>query len=232
MPEGPEVLAISRRLASIRGKVISIKPNIGPAIVTSATVLNVATKGKLIYITLNNGRAILNHMGMTGEWSNEPGPYTRYTLEYSAGHKKYFNDPRKLGKLEYVSMAELHARLNAMGPDVLSPSFTLSKFRDQLTNRGNSLVANIIMDQSVIAGIGNYLRSEILWEAKIGPATLVKNTDLSILYRAIVKITRKSAAAGGYLGTYRPKIYGCKKDPNGRPIHMATVGGRTLYFVK
>lgn len=177
------------------------------------------SKGKFIYIIIDD-IVLFNTLGLSGGWLYYLPKTKKYIhpdmteflnvknvdkyLENSINHvnvefklKKgtlYFFDTLSYGTLKVVSnidSTELDTKLNMLGPDVFNIS--LKEFNERLKQNKNlnKKIGVVLVDQKVIAGIGNYIRSDCLWLAKLSPHNLVKNlddNDIKKLYKSILSI--------------------------------------------
>lgn len=212
----------------------------------------VRNKGKYIYMRLVSveknadgspkyERFLFSHLSLGGNWLTETGAHTMVVIRYQQGRKLYYHDHRRRGKLYLFTRDEARDWLARIGPDVLSRGFTREVFdRVMALPRVRRMTIDImLMKQEFFSGIGNYLRAEILNEAKIDPRRNVSSLgkkELAKLYEAIIEKTRQSYAAHGTTidereGGYIPVIYGKKVDPLGNPIATYVVDGRTMYWV-
>ncbi|HZX74814.1 MAG TPA: DNA-formamidopyrimidine glycosylase family protein, partial [Cyclobacteriaceae bacterium] len=154
--------------------------------VTAAKVLKVERRAKNILISLSNKQTILIHLKMTGHilygkyvydkkqnsWSPAPGenealfdPFNRFVhVVFSLSNGKHFVlcDSRKFGKVTLLLTKGAHAtvHLNNIGPEPLDKSFTFQKFKERILKRPYGNIKTVLMDQSVIAGIGNIYSDE------------------------------------------------------------------------
>jgi len=164
-------------------------------------IKDIKRKGKNIIFELSEGYFLLVHLKMTGHFL-----YNKYNKEDSMNsfvRVKFFLDNGKvlaLSDLRKFAKIELHKSENLnlnLGPEPLSKDFTLEKFKSVL-KKGR--IKPVLMNQEVIAGIGNIYADEILWQAKIHPE---KNTlslsekELEKIYLAIKKILLKALELGG-----------------------------------
>ncbi len=113
-----------------------------------------------------------------------------------------FSDLRKFGKIVLADTDKLESlkEIKSLGIDALDKKFTLKKFKEILEKRQNSLIGIILMDQNLIAGIGNIYRSEILFDAKILPTRKIgdlKSKEIEKLYKSIQKILKKALKMRG-----------------------------------
>lgn len=131
-----------------------------------------------------------------------PDRSTRVTFELSRGARLYFNDQRKFGWVRLYPTVEV-PNINFMkkvGPEPLEDSFSLPVFRSQLMKRKNSIIKAVLLDQTIIAGVGNIYADESLWGAKIHPATKVADipkSKIQNLYSELLAVLRLSIEKGG-----------------------------------
>ncbi len=184
-------------------------------------VLAVKRRAKVLLIELSSKYSLVIHLKMTGQLvfvsktarfgaghpsdslvHNLPDRSTRVTLSFSDKTSIFFNDQRKFGWMRLMPTAEV-ANLDffkKVGPEPLAADFTWQVLKQRLLRRKNTSIKAAILDQSVVAGIGNIYADESLWGAKIHPATLVKNVSdakLKLLYQALVDVLRLSIEKGG-----------------------------------
>jgi formamidopyrimidine-DNA glycosylase len=130
-----------------------------------------------------------------------PDKSTRVVLDFGDS-KLFFNDQRKFGWIRLLPTAEVPNIdfMQRLGPEPLSAYFTQGQFRERLKRRANTNIKAALLDQSVIAGVGNIYADESLWGAKIHPATLVKNLPakkLNSLYESLRTVLELSIKKGG-----------------------------------
>ena len=131
-----------------------------------------------------------------------PDKSTRVTLGLNDGSKLFFNDQRKFGWMRLIPTPEVQNLdfFKKVGPEPLSADFNWQIFRDRCMRRKNSNIKSVILDQTVLAGIGNIYADESLWGAKIHPATPVKdlsNAKFHKLYDEIVFVLNLAIEKGG-----------------------------------
>ena len=138
----------------------------------SKRVLEVNRRGKYLLLPLDSGDTFIIHLGMTGGLSVQPAsreidPMVRHTFTLDDGRVLWFRDPRKFGHLWLTS--DLQSTLPSLGPEPLSGDLTANhlalKFRDR-----NAPVKALLLEQSVVAGLGNLYVDESLFHAGINPA--------------------------------------------------------------
>jgi DNA-formamidopyrimidine glycosylase len=159
-----------------------------------------------------------------------------------------FHDPRHFGTLKFVKGREqLNRKLATLGPDMLSGPPDEAGFRSALLKKPTRTVAEALMDQSVVSGVGNYVKCEALYAAGVSPHRTVESlTCLEHMHlrRAIIDVMEASYTSGGAtIATYRQgdgakgqaqsrfMVYGNKTDPSGNPVvREQTLDGRTTHW--
>ncbi len=119
-----------------------------------------------------------------------PDKSTRVTLVLDKGARLFFNDQRKFGWVRLLPTPEIpHIDfMKKVGPEPLEDSFTPSQFIQRLERRKNTTIKAALLDQTVIAGIGNIYADESLWGAKVHPATRVKDVPVAKLKKLFTEI--------------------------------------------
>lgn len=161
-----------------------------------AKTTQVRRRAKVLLIDLDTDYSLMIHLKMTGQMvyrshdkvfgaghpsasliGELPDKSTRVTIGFTDNSRLYFNDQRKFGWMRLLPTIEIPniSFMQKVGPEPLSADFTHSVFRQRLFKRPNTNIKAVLLDQSVIAGIGNIYADESLWGAKIHPTTLVKN---------------------------------------------------------
>lgn len=160
-----------------------------------AEVIAVRRRAKVLMIDLSTDYSLLIHLKMTGQLVfvgetrfgaghpndslvNElPDKSTRVTLEFADGTKLFFNDQRKFGWMRLMPTVEIPniSFMQKVGPEPLSQTFTPKDFIQRLGRRPKTNIKAALLDQSVIAGVGNIYADESLWGAKIHPSRLVSS---------------------------------------------------------
>ena len=130
---------------------------------------------------------------MSGYWSKRKTKHSNIEFVTEKG-SFYFVDHRNFGTFQFCFTNEcLNNKLNNIGPDMLSSNMNFNIFKERILLKRNlkKYIAKVLLDQKIISGIGNYLRSEILWLSKISPYRLVNelnNLELNLLYKNAIKI--------------------------------------------
>jgi formamidopyrimidine-DNA glycosylase len=235
-------------------------------------ILKAERRAKNILIHLSGGHTILIHMKMTGhlmygkyefnkKWIPvEKGPlqdpfnaHLRLVFTFDNGKHLAFADMRKFAKVTVVNTKELNSspHLAHLGPEPLDTTFEYNNFKDRLYTKPKGKIKTVLMDQSVIAGIGNIYSDEMLWLSNIHPLSIVskipeKNTKQ--MFNAMKEVLNKGIDFGGDStsdyrnikgergkfqsahNAYRLTKMKCKKRGCRGIIQRMVVGGRSAHF--
>ena len=131
-----------------------------------------------------------------------PDKSTRVIIEFTDGSRLFFNDQRKFGWMKLIPTAEIPNIdfMRKVGPEPLEQSFSATDFIKRLNKRKNSNIKAVLLDQSVIAGVGNIYADESLFASGIHPASIVNavpKTKLEQLYIELRRILNLSIKYGG-----------------------------------
>ena len=197
--------------------------------------------GKHLFVRVDGQAWLRLHFGMTGslqyfKHDKQAPKHTRVLFVFAKAYRLAFEDQRKFGEVGLLKDVDEYLKKRGLGPDALDIS--LSRFRERLrTHRG--AVKSILLNQKLIAGIGNIYADEILFRARIHPATEVsalKEKKVAELFRATRYILKKAIEAKAdvdlmpksWLLPHRGKGGRCPRC--GRALKSATIGGRTAWF--
>lgn len=153
-----------------------------------------------------------------------PDRSTRVTLSFTDGSRLFFNDQRKFGWMRLLPTPEVNNLdfFQKVGPEPLAADFSWEALRDRLLRRPNSTIKAVLLDQTVVAGIGNIYADESLWGAKIHPSTLVKDLtsgQCRRLYEELVFVLELAIEKGGSTD----KNYVNAEGRRGSYLHFARV---------
>jgi formamidopyrimidine-DNA glycosylase len=131
-----------------------------------------------------------------------PAKSTRITTTFTDGSQLFFNDQRKFGWMRLLPTIEVPEIdfFKKVGPEPLEADFTAARFAERLARRQGSNIKAVLLDQTVLAGVGNIYADESLWGAKLHPATPVKDVPkakLVVLHKSLVSVLRLSIKKGG-----------------------------------
>jgi formamidopyrimidine-DNA glycosylase len=271
MPELPEVESLRRMLLrSVAGRTIVAArigrlplrrraiPNFG-ARVRGKTIEGIDRRAKYLIIRLDSGDALVAHLGMSGSLTCRDVDFDSSEFDPKHDHIEFqldnqsrlvFNDPRRFGIFRMVPRRELDdlRELKGLGPEPFSPEFNAEYLAGQARER-RVAIKNLLMDQKIVAGVGNIYASEILFRARVRPtrrAGRVKPDEIARIAR-FTRIVLHDAIDGrgttfrnyrdseGRPGTFadRLQVYGREGEPCYRcrtPIRNVVVGQRASFF--
>lgn len=186
-----------------------------------AIIVAIRRRAKVLMIDLSTDYSLVIHLKMTGQLvfvsSSErfgaghpndslvnalPDKSTRVTITFADDSKLFFNDQRKFGwvrLLPTVQIPELPF-MQKVGPEPLDLDFTARQFADRFTRRGRTSIKAALLDQSVVAGVGNIYADESLWGAKIHPQRLtatITPAEFEALYTDLRAVMNLSIEKGG-----------------------------------
>jgi len=227
MPELPEVQTVVDDLRRagvvglrVTGAAVLLARSVatpGPAAfcreLRGARITGIARRGKFIVVRLAGGASLLVHLRMTGRLSVCPrraplDPHDRVTLRLSDGRDLRFHDTRTFGRWYLVrDTAKVLCRL---GPEPLGPGFTPALLAHLLAAY-HRMLKPLLLDQRVVAGLGNIYVDEALWEARLHPRRLsstLRPGQVRRLHRAIRTVLRRGLRnMGTTLGTGEANFY-------------------------
>ncbi len=242
-------------------------------------IIKVTRRAKNILIDISGEHTILIHLKMTGhllfgnyyqekktgKWLPRGSkaladPFNRFvhlvfTLEDKKKNKKFlvFSDARKFGKVTLFRSKEISLikDLKDLGPEPLEESFTFKVFKDRLALKPRGKIKTVLMNQNIIAGIGNIYSDEMLWQSGINPNSIcikIPDRKLKLLWEAMRQILEKSIILGGdstsdyrnikgekgnfqkHHKAYRQSGKRCPKPKCCGIIKREIVGGRSAHF--
>ena len=215
MPELPEVETTVRGLAPVlEGQVITrvtlrrpdlrrpFPEGLGQRL-TGARVTSLGRRAKYGLIDTDRGDTLIFHLGMSGRWRIDPediGKHDHFVIQ-TARHRLALNDPRRFGSLDLVPTAELAMwpPFAALGPEPLGPGFTAAHLARAFGDR-TAPVKALLLDQRVVAGLGNIYVCEALFLSRIAPtrpAGTIARPRLDKLVAAIREVLAAAIEAGG-----------------------------------
>ena len=185
-----------------------------------AKIKGVKRRAKVLIIDLSSDYSLVVHLKMTGQLvfvgkqrfgaghptgdlvGELPAKATRVTIDFTDGSSLFFNDQRKFGWMRLLPTIEVPEIdfFKKVGPEPLDSSFTAAQFIERLQRRKGSNIKAVLLDQTVLAGIGNIYADESLFAAKIHPATIVADIPrlkLVTLHKSLQDVLRLSIKKGG-----------------------------------
>lgn len=260
MPEGPEIKYISEicKTYLLNYTLIDIISNSKDVIklLSKSKLIDVRTKGKLLILIFKDYYFHI-HFGLTGWLTFENPSYPKYELTFKKGDnilKVYIDDSRRFSKLNFLNENSHEKVINKMGVDIFSEDFTFDFFKEQIKKVNKKLVS-FLLEQHKFCGIGNYIKNESLYIAKIDPYSNTSDLDeidIKNLYNAIkfcafsnfvdlikenddIKIKKEELDKFKKVKLevpYKYRIYNQETDPMGNKVIKTDIGGRKTYYVK
>src|SRR5687767_12980432 len=200
MPEGDTIFRAARTLQrALAGRAVTRFESVFPRLtrvdadapIRGRTVERVDARGKHLLIWLSGDLVLRTHMRMNGSWHiYRPGerwmrPHAdmRILLETAEMHAVAFNVP--VAEFETAATLARAPAVRDLGPDLLSDSFVAADAVERIATRGDVEIADALLDQSALAGIGNIYKSEVLFAGRINPFRKVREIDASDLERLV-----------------------------------------------
>lgn len=259
MPEGPEVATVRDELhttiidktitkyhLTVHAKITGLDKLILPV-----KIVNVLTYGKKLLIYCENVILVAS-LGMTGMFVYQPETHTHIIFDLNDGVEQLcFKDTRRFGNIQITD--NLQPMLDKLGPDLLAHAMNqntwisndkwMSLFDIPKVKRWN--VSKMLLDQSLVAGIGNYLCVEILYYSGINPTRIVGTLTeeewerMRISAHSIILLSysyggftlNSYIAPSGKPGRYPAAVYGKSKDSYGNNVHKTSINKRPAYIV-
>jgi formamidopyrimidine-DNA glycosylase len=259
MTEGPETYFYYSFIKHFKGKILRKlkiltkrhnKPDFHNLIkALPLRIINIGVKGKNIWLTFENDMSIFITHGMTGAWrlKSQKEAITKYDihrLEFEIGREiLYFNDWNNIATIRiFYDIQSLNKQLEELGPCILcNPTYEefYSRFNKKVNM--NKEISVLMLDQSIISGIGNYLRADILWKSRISPyrkyKTLNEREKKLIWKNTIEEANRHYKFMRKYGRVFPPErintfiIYRKHYDPNGKKVRRDELNERSIYWV-
>jgi endonuclease-8 len=214
MPEGPEIRLAADRVAKVLVDRSIEKVEFGlPRLerfvkrLTGCRVTAIDTRGKAMLTRFDNGLTLYSHNQLYGKWLTTQRPRLPKTGRqlrvglHTATHSALLYSASEIEVLTERGIA-MHPFLNRIGPDILDPGLTTDEIVERLGSLTfrNRALGGLYLDQAFLAGIGNYLRSEILWAAGVNPAAKplqLGHAELCVIAKETLKISRRSYRTRG-----------------------------------
>ncbi|MFA4936686.1 MAG: bifunctional DNA-formamidopyrimidine glycosylase/DNA-(apurinic or apyrimidinic site) lyase [Patescibacteria group bacterium] len=198
---------------------------------TRAKIVKIKRRGKLLIFNLDNEKILLIHLKMTGQlvWQavnkkikvgghpiigvvGVPNKFTRVVLYFKNKGRLFFNDVRKFGYWQVIDQKDLEKIESRFGPEPLTRVFNKHYLFQVIKNRKRSKIKSVLLDQKVVAGLGNIYIDESLWQAKVKPSRLVGGLSLNNirLICSAIKLVIKQAIK------FRGTSFNSYIDPRGK----------------
>lgn len=254
MPELPEVeIAVRALRRAIVGRTLTAVERLhassrtalaarDAARVIGRRVVAVERVGKHQLLVLDDGAGLHAHFRMAGDWhadrvTDAPHHHARVTLDLDDGSRVSLVDPRALATIVY--RADASTALPTLGPEPTDPSFDSATLRAALRTRRGP-IKPVLLDQRVVAGIGNIYAAEALWEARISPRAAANRLGAARVARLVDAMRTVLNAALEHPGRYANgetvdamHVYGRDGQPChccGATVARITQAGRSTYY--
>lgn len=234
-------------------------------------ISSLGRRAKMLLVHFDNGSSLIIHLKMTGQLIYQPKRgslrigghpiprgeqdlphrHTHAIFTFSDGSRLFYNDLRKFGYFRGVPTEKLDALFLEMklGPEPLAPEFTFEKFTSRLTRRAKARIKDALLDQTVLAGLGNIYADEVNYQARLHPARRVQTVspaERRRLFKAIQRIVKLAIAQSGttyrsfrdglgrsgnmlnYLKVYQRTGRPCRRCQT--PIQRLKLGSRSAHF--
>ena len=197
--------------------------------------------GKYLFLETNGNKILVMHFGMTGrphyyKSEEERHKFAHLQLTFEKGFYFGFENKRKFGWWNLTDSVEEYRKANNLSHD--ARELTLEEFKDSLGNRKTD-IKKIIMDQSIAAGVGNWMADEILYQAKVHPKKRVEQmstTEIKKIYEAMQNVIEVAIENEAHYSDFPKDFFihirndDFKCHHTGCKIEKIKVGGRTTYF--
>jgi formamidopyrimidine-DNA glycosylase len=213
MPELPEVETVKKALSrKITGKkILNVESNFEKIVaspdfkafeknITGKTIESLSRRGKFLIVHLSGGKIMISHLRMTGHWlvgpKIEKNKFMHLIFRLSGSQTMAYSDIRKFGRIWLIDTKELgkFKPILKLGPEPLGTEFALEEFSRKLA-KNRSRIKAVLLNQQVVAGLGNIYVDEVLYEAgvrPIRPANRLRIIEKKKIFDAIRKIIAKA----------------------------------------
>ena len=254
MPEGPLVSIMIDKISKFENsKLENVGINSGRYIRHSlpknykifnkslpSNIKKINNKGKFVYFILENKWTIWITLGMTGHFVLRPLKHTHYCFTTELG-SFFIDDMRNFGTLSFYKINDkkcpLEKKLNSLGPDPIRSNIEFKDFEEKLSRykekKPKEVIGELLMNQYFYSGIGNYLRSDILYDSKICPLKELNNltsSEIKRLYKSIIKVMNDNYKLRK-IGKGQFLIYKKKYTHKKEKVKMYKIKGRTVYTI-
>lgn len=205
MPEGDTIFRAARTLhRALAGKTVTTFESVLPKLtrvhedtpITGRTIESVAARGKHLLMTFSNRLVLRTHMRMNGSWHiyrpGERWQRPKHDMRIIVGTADFLAVGFNIPVAEWLDLRSLwkHDELRRLGPDLLADDFDADEAVSRLRARGGEEIADALLNQRVMAGIGNVYKSEVLFACRVNPCTAVNDLHDDRL-RSVIATARK-----------------------------------------
>lgn len=218
MPELPEVETVRQGLRKLVlnkkiEKIVLLYPKIviGDSslfknTLEGLTIKEIGRRGKYLLFNFTEGITMVSHLRMEGKYfvrnsDDEIEKHTHVIFKFTDKKELRYNDVRKFGRMELVRTDDVFnlKSLKKLGPEPIASDFSTLDFATKLKKK-NKMIKPALLDQTLVAGLGNIYVDEVLWMSKINPQTIashLKEEQIKTLHDAIILELAKAVSAGG-----------------------------------
>ena len=261
MPELPEVQTVLDGLVSVLvDRDISSVESFYPGTLIQdpllehdpfpATLIGAIRRGKYMILELSGGVSLIIHLRMTGKLvyeanPDEPHKHERARIRLSGGDAIRFIDPRTFGKITLLKSENLSSFMPSLGPEPMSDEFDAAYLYHKIHNR-SAPIKNLLLDQGLIAGLGNIYVCELLFRSGIRPDTpgsKISRKHTGLMVKHTRAVLQEALAVGGTsISDYRRiddktgefqnflQVYQKKQCPLGHDLDNIRLGGRSSFY--
>lgn len=249
MPEGPEVRTMVNGLQKYKNsslesiKILSgrYKKHCGPNRMKEFLktlpdkIESINNKGKFIWIEMKSGWSIWITLGMTGYFVNRKMKHAHIKFETSKGIF-YMRDMRNFGCISFCDNKEcLKSKLNKLGPDLIVEKIPKDYLYKKIKGtKSKKIIGEYLLDQSVLSGVGNYIRADVMYLAKINPFKSIQEIteeEANRIQKAVKTILLKNYKCKYGKNGCKFVIYGMDVSPLGEEVFRTKHKGRSIYWV-
>ena len=259
-PEGPECrrvaegllgFCLNKQISQFRilgGRFAKKAPLNIEKVSNKPSVIGGGVKGKFIWLQFSDDMCLWVTLGMSGYWSTVEDKHAHFAIDFENGQSIYFIDQRRFGTLRFEPISELPKKLASLGIDLLNSDGDFKEWVKLVKKHSKKTIVEVLMNQGVCAGVGNYIKCEVLYRVKLDPEIEVENitsNKLQEIYNTIKLIIRASYLQGGAsIRNYKQvdgshgsfvfefQVYNKQFDPLGNPVvRRDTPDGRTTHWV-
>ncbi|HSP87145.1 MAG TPA: DNA-formamidopyrimidine glycosylase family protein, partial [Ignavibacteriaceae bacterium] len=243
-----ESTSLNKKISSVevQSKTVltkNLSPGLLQAKLKSCRFLSVKGYGKYLFAESNKGDFLVMHFGMTGYLNyykdfDEATRFIRMQINFENGYHLAYDDGRKLGRIYLADDFIQFIKKKRLGVDPIREKINYSRFKEILIGKKGS-VKTLLMNQAVLAGIGNIYSDEILFQSNIHPNSLInkiKEKDLKEIFKKMKEILNKAIKVNSdwekisdkFLIHYRRPGKDCPVCSG--KIKRSTIGGRSSYY--
>jgi formamidopyrimidine-DNA glycosylase len=192
-----------------------------------------SNKGKFIYLKLKDNYIVgikLNYAHLV----DHDGKHSNIQFETSKG-SFYIEDLRNFGTITILNNEELNKTLQKIGPDLIHTKVSFKEYEEVMNKHPKMKIGQFLIEQKYFSGVGNYIRAEVCYEAKISPYKLIKNMNIEEkkeLFIQLIKVINKAYKLLFKGKKYPLKVYKQKMTPSGEKVVVERLeANRNIYWV-